>query len=184
MLAVALLLSVAALQDYRRAGGTRDWEPILWEFSSVACMTLLVLAVARWAAWLRGRPWPQLLAGHLLGALLFNGLHVGGMFGLRFLVYAWMDVGYDPGPLHELLVYEGAKDLVSYALILMLTRGVWAARAARQRERELAQARTALAEARLSRLAEQVQPHFLFNALNTVIASLIHDRSRRAPMRC
>jgi sensor histidine kinase YesM len=184
MAAIGALLSVAALQDYRRGGGTRDWEPILWEFSSVACMTVLALAVGRWTGFLRGRPRLQQLAGHLLGAIVFNLLHVAGMFGLRFLVYGLVGVEYHPNELPELLLYEGVKDLVSYALTVMLASGFWAARAARQRERELERTRRELAEARAERLAEQLQPHFLFNCLNLISSVMYEDVARADALLC
>jgi len=179
MAAIGLLLGIAAWQDYRQAGGRRDWEPFLWEFSSVACMAGLGLAVGRWTGWLLGRPLLHQLVGHGLGALVFNALHVAGMFGIRFAVYGLTGVDYQTDPLPELLLYEGVKDLVSYGVMLMLARGYWAARRARARERELERTRRELAEARAERLAEQLQPHFLFNSLN-LIASVMHEDVARA----
>lgn len=179
MVAVGLLEGIAAWQDYRQAGGRRDWEPFLWEFSSVFCMAALGLAIGAWTGQLRGRSLARQIAGHLAGALVFNALHVAGMFGLRFAVYGLAGVAYEPDPLPELLLYEGVKDLVSYGVMLMLARGYWAARAARQRERELERTRRELAEARADRLAEQIQPHFLFNCLN-LISSVMHEDVARA----
>ncbi len=184
MAAIGALLSVAALQDYRRGGGTRDWEPILWELSSIVCVTGLALLVGSWAGRLRGRPWPQQLAGHLIGLPVFSLLHVAGMFGLRFLVYGLVGVDYRPHALPELLLYEGVKDTVSYTLTVMLARGYWAARDARARERELERTRRELAEARAERLAEQVQPHFLFNCLNLIAAVMHEDVARADALLC
>ena len=44
VLGIALLNSLASLQDYQRGGGTRAWEPFLWEFSSALFMGPLSLA--------------------------------------------------------------------------------------------------------------------------------------------
>ncbi len=184
MAAVGLLLGIAAWQDYRQAGGRRDWEPFLWEFSSIACMAGLGLAVGAWTGRLRGRPLTQQLAGHVLGALLFNALHVAGMFGLRFLVYGLLGLDYRTDPLPELLLYEGVKDLVSYGVTVMLARGYWAAREARARERELERTRRELAEARAARLAEQLQPHFLFNCLNLISSVMYEDVARADALLC
>lgn len=46
--AIGLLRSLSALQSYQRSGGTRAWEPVLWESSSVLVVALLLLALYRW----------------------------------------------------------------------------------------------------------------------------------------
>ena len=57
--------------------------------------------------------------------------------------------------------------------------GVWAAQAAQQREQQLQRMQRELAEVQLARLADQLQPHFLFNTLN-LIASVMHEDVDRA----
>lgn len=181
---IALLNSLASLQDYQRAGGQQVWEPFLWEFSSALCLGPLNLVVGwgvgRWRGQALNRHLP-LLAG---GFLAFTGLHVAGMFGLRFAVYGLIGLDYRPGPLGELLRYEGAKDLISYAIALLLGRGYWAWVAARQREQELERLRAELAEAKLARLVEQVQPHFLFNVLNLISSVMYEDVARADRLLC
>lgn len=175
---VALFNSLAALQDYLRNGGVHPWEPFLWEFSSALWMGPLCWVVG-WGVrhWQPGAPYR---AGWLLpGFLAFTLLHVVGMFGLRLAVYAAVGVPYEVAPLPELLTYEGAKDLVSFSLALLLGRGYWGWRDGQARAAELARTRAELAEARLARLAEQVQPHFLFNTLN-LIAATVHEDAERA----
>jgi hypothetical protein len=181
---VALLNSLAALQDYQRAGGTRAWEPFLWEFSSALFLGPLNLAVGWALGRLRGQAFSRQCGLLAAGFLAFTLLHVAGMFGLRFAVYGLAGVDYRPGPLDELLRYEGAKDLVGYALALLLGRGYWAWVAARQREQELERLRAELAEARLARLAEQVQPHFLFNVLNLISSVMYEDVARADRLLC
>lgn len=182
--AVGLLLSLAALQDYRQAGGTRAWEPFLWEFSSVVCVGLLALGVHAGVGRLRGRALGVRLGWHVLGALAFNALHVAGMFGLRFAVYGLTGVEYRTDPLPELLLYEGAKDLVSYLCIAWISHGVWAAQAAAWQTQELERTRRELAEARLARLADQIQPHFLFNSLNLISSVMFEDVERADRLLC
>ncbi len=177
--AVGLLLGVAALQDYHQGGGTRDWEPFLWEFSSVLVVAPLALAVHAGVGRLRVRSGWRRWAPLAAGALLFNALHVVGMYGLRFAVYRAVGVPYEPDPWAEVLVYEGAKDAVSYALLAALSHAVWGLQTAAAQRQELERTRRELAEARLARLAEQVQPHFLFNSLN-LIASVMHEDVDRA----
>ncbi|MBB5205875.1 uncharacterized membrane-anchored protein YhcB (DUF1043 family) [Inhella inkyongensis] len=175
LLGLGLLLSLAAWQDYRQAGGQQHWEPFLWEFSSVAWVGPLALLIHLTIGRMRDLAWPWLL----LGALGFNLLHVSGMFALRFAVYSLLDQPYQPDPLPDLLLYEGAKDLVSFGLIVGISRGIWAVQQANLQAQELERTRRELAEAKLARLSEQVQPHFLFNSLN-LIAEVMHQDVERA----
>ncbi len=175
LVVVGLLQSVSALQSYRQGGGERPWEPFLWEFSSIAVIAWLALAVHALMGRLGGRPWLRQLAAHAVALPLFSLAHIGGMFGLRLLVYGLTGVDYQPGELSTLLVYEGGKDAVTYFSFCLISRGIWMARAADVRARELDRARRELAEARLARLADQVQPHFLFNTLNLISSVMYED---------
>jgi two-component system LytT family sensor kinase len=174
---IGLLLSASALQAYRLSGGTRPWEPLLWEFSSVLVIGALALGVHALVGRLRGRPWPQQLAAHALALPVFSGLHIAGMFGLRLFVYGLVGVGYRPDDVPTLLVFEGGKDAVSYISFCLISRGVWMAQAAQSARRELA-------EVRLARLADQVQPHFLFNTLNLISAVMYEDVARADRLLC
>lgn len=181
---IALLLSVSALQAYRLSGGTRPWEPFLWEYSSIVVIGVLALGIHAVVGALRGRPWPQQLAVHAVALPVFSLLHVGGMFGLRFLVYGLVGVGYHPDDLPTLLIYEGGKDAVSYLSFCLISRGVWMAQAATARAQALERARRELAEVRLARLADQVQPHFLFNTLNLISSVMYEDVARADRLLC
>ncbi|MDP3082397.1 MAG: histidine kinase [Rubrivivax sp.] len=179
VLAIGGLLGLAELQRYLAAGGRHAWEPFLWELSSLAATGLLGPAVYRWhAAGLTRARWVQ-GARHALGALVYVMLHVAGMFGLRFAVYALTGVVYEPGSAAQILSYEAGKDLASYALIVAICHALWLYAQAQRRQQDLIRLRAELAEARLSRLAEQIQPHFLFNTLN-LISSLMHENVERA----
>ncbi|MGM9481879.1 sensor histidine kinase [Roseateles sp. NT4] len=181
---IGLLLSISALQSYRLSGGTRPWEPFLWEFSSVVVIGALALGVHALLGRLQGLPWPRQLAAHALAMPLFSLLHVGGMFGLRFAVYGLAGVGYHPDDLATVLVFEGGKDAVSYLSFCLISRGVWMAQAAAARAQELDRARRELAEVRLARLADQVQPHFLFNTLNLISSVMYEDVARADRLLC
>jgi hypothetical protein len=181
---VGVLLSVSALQAYRLSGGTRPWEPFLWEFSSVLVIGALALGVHALVGRLHGQPWRRQLLAHAIALPAFSGLHIAGMFGLRLAVYGLVGVGYHPDELPTLLVFEGGKDAVSYISFCLISRGVWMAQAAAAREHELDRARRELAEVRLARLADQVQPHFLFNTLNLISAVMYEDVARADRLLC
>lgn len=181
---VGLLQSASALQAYRLSGGRHTWEPFLWEFSSVGVIGLLALGVHALVGHLRNRPWRQQVAAHALALPVFSMLHIAGMFGLRLGVYALVGETYQPDTVATLLVFEGGQDAVAYISFCLISRGVWLAQAAGQRAEELERARRELAELRLARLADQVQPHFLFNTLNLISSVMYEDVPRADRLLC
>ena len=66
-----------------------------------------------------------------------------------------------------------------FAAIVLVTHGWLYYRAAQRRELHTAQLETLLAQTRLQMLGMQLQPHFLFNTLNT-IAELVHQQPAAA----
>ena len=70
-------------------------------------------------------------------------------------------------------------DVLFYALLVSAAQAVWWSRRAQERERRALAAEARFAEARLEALRMQINPHFLFNALNGV-ATLIHLDPRAA----
>ena len=116
---------------------------------------------------------PRAVLAHVSGYLAFAGVHVVMMLLLRAL----FDV-QAPQPFATQIAWEAQADLVLYAA---LAAGWSLLRANHERqERDLAAARIAsqLAEARLAALSAQLDPHFLFNALNAVGACMYEDLPR------
>ena len=124
----AVLLAIIAVSnvfttitDYARGGRyLTAWEPATWEFSSVFCIWLLLPALGWWlqqfplvhGGWLRSLP------AHLLATVPFSLLHVGGMVGIRLLVYRLMREQYDFGAWWPNWLYEYRKDFVAYWLLV------------------------------------------------------------------
>jgi two-component system LytT family sensor kinase len=179
-LGVGLFFAVAEWQRYVRYGGLHPWEPFLWELSGSLTAGALALAIHRWNEWLLARGRLLLtVAGHLAGIVAYSLAHCAAMYGIRFGVYALAHVDYRPGSLPAILGYEGAKDVVTYILVLGLAMG-WRSFQREQRQAaEVERLNVHLAEARLARLQEQVHPHFLFNTLN-LISSVMHEDVERA----
>jgi len=186
VLGVGLLLSVAELQHYQARGGPHPWEPFLWELSSASIVGLEAIALYRWHAWLRARGlhgW-RLLPPHLLGFAGFVLLHVAGLLLIRASVYALMGLPYWHDPLPTMFAYEGAKDSISYLLFVFICEGLRLASAEQGRRHELERLRSELAEARLQRLSDQIQPHFLFNTLNLISSVMYEDVARADHLLC
>jgi hypothetical protein len=179
--AIGLLQSLAALQAHRLAGGTRAWDPFVLEGTSVLLVAMLAPAVFALVRTLSARApgLPASIAVHALGALAFSVAHVAGMYALRFAIYAFAGEQYRPRGADFLFGHELAKDLVTYAIIAGLGYGLLWQRRQRERAQQVLALQAALREARLGRLREQLQPHFLFNALN-LVSSLMHVDVERA----
>lgn len=179
-LAVGLILALAELQHYLRSGGLHMWEPFLWELSSTASTAVLTLAIFSGHRWLfePKHGVPARIAGHLVGAALYVLAHSALMYGIRAVVYASTNVAYHPGHWLYVLGYEGAKDLVSYVLIVAVCHGVLLVLRERRQRADVARLNAELAAARIARLQEQVQPHFLFNTLNLVSSVMYEDVER------
>ena len=176
-----LFFAIAEWQHYVRYGGQHPWEPFLWELSGSLSAGVLAVAIYRWNEWLLAdkRALPAIVAGHLAGIVAYALAHCALMFGARFAVYALVQVDYQPGTLLSVLGYEGAKDAVTYMLVLLLSMG-WRAFVREQRQAaEVERLNAHLAQARLERLQEQIQPHFLFNTLN-LVSSVMHEDVARA----
>jgi hypothetical protein len=179
-LAAGVFQAIAELQHYLQRGGAHPWEPFLWELSSTIASGLLTVAIFRWHRFLFEYKRPPLsrLAGHLAGAVAYVGLHSGLMYGLRALVYASIHMAYEPGNPTSILSYEGAKDFVSYVVIVGVCHGVLLFLRDREQRIQWARLNAELAAARIARLQEQIQPHFLFNTLNLVSSVMYEDVER------
>lgn len=178
---IGLLLAIAELQHYLRRGGLHPWEPFLWELSSSLTSSLLMIGIFRWHEFLFARPRPPLLrlGGHALGLLAYALLHVAGMHGLRAVAYVATGVAYHPGSIAQVLAYEGAKDAVYYTMFVVLCQALLYFIRQQEQRREWQRLNDELAQARLARLTEQIQPHFLFNTLN-LVSSVMYESVARA----
>ena len=172
-----VLMTVAAVQDYRRDGGTELWRPVLWEGSSLFVAAVLLLAQRR-----ATRRYDALVATprrwflvQLPWLLVFWVTFVPLAFGIRHAVYALAGQVYQHEGWAETFFYENVRIAVFFSLFVLVTFGLLSWQA--MLEARLHAERTAglLREARLRQLTQQMQPHFLFNALNTISALMRED---------
>ena len=176
-----LLMIAVGVQDEWRHGVRPLWRPLLYEITPALVATLLA-----WWQWrlvrrldpLLARP-AQWFARLLMWAPLLALGFVASVYGLRHAVHAAVGVPYRHEPWGEVLAYESLKFFLFYLLFSAVHFGLrsylaWhAERLNAERQARLAQ------QAQLTQLTQQLQPHFLFNALNTVSA-LIHTDPDRA----
>jgi two-component system, LytTR family, sensor kinase len=152
------------------------WKPMVWELSSVLVIGALIPAIVRVERRYRldARPRSRIILAHLLSAVLFSIVHTTTMVLLRKLVYALAGESYHFGNVFVSGFYELQKDAITYLIILL---AVFALREFQQRragQLRAAQLDAELGAARLRHLTAQVDPHFLFNALNA-ISNRMHE---------
>lgn len=170
----AMMVSVA-VQDYVRDGGHDYWKPVLWESSSFFAGTCLLYTqyyFSRSRDHLINQPvrWFTLQA---LWLPLYWTAFVPIAFGIRHLVYALAGQAYEHEPWGETFFYEAAKLTVFIILFYLIRFGILSYLQLLEEKLRVEKANALLRQAQLQRLAQQMQPHFLFNALNT-ISSLMH----------
>lgn len=120
-LAFAVVNALTAADDLRNVGRPVPfWEPAVWEVSSVVVLVAITPAVMAFTRRLHpfDAPWPRVIGGHILGAILFSAVHVAAMGALRWGAYALVGGDYPPlAPLAN-FPYELRKDLLTYAVLV------------------------------------------------------------------
>jgi two-component system, LytTR family, sensor kinase len=160
------------------AGNTTiaPWKPFIWEMSSVLVVVWLIPLIIFFERRFRldARPRWRTVLLHLGAALAYSGLHITGMLLLRHLAYSIAGEHYDNGDLTLRFIYELQKDLVTYLTVLLVIFAGREFQIRRTGELRAAELAGELSQARLSQLTAQIEPHFLFNALNA-ISNRMHE---------
>jgi signal transduction histidine kinase len=150
-----------------------DWCRILVEQGTGVYGTAVLLPCMLWAFRrypLRRSATPWLQHGVLL--IVFSILHTSWNWGTRLLLYRIFGFGaYDYGKMPLRYFMEFPADIITYALAA----GAYWIYQDWMRRREI---ESELAMARLDGLTRQLQPHFLFNALNAVSGLMYEDVDR------
>jgi sensor histidine kinase YesM len=172
--------------DFAARGHSIDWripfiEQITGSYASFALLFLVVTPVL-----LRARPdrqrWLQWLPWHFVAVFVYSAIHTSLLWGSRAVIFRVLGMGeYDYGLMPLRYAMELPTDVISYVVNAGALLFVLRAREARAREVQVAELRAELAQAQLERLTLQLQPHFLFNALNAV-AGTIYEDARKADM--
>jgi two-component system LytT family sensor kinase len=124
------------------------------------------------------RTWLRFLSTHALGYLAFSLLHVAFIRMLRWALLQLSIVSVADGSLRVRLLWELQNDMVVYAGVAAVLTML---RAWRDRDDAAVRSHTLelrLAEAKLDALAARVDPHFFYNALNTISATMYEDLPR------
>jgi two-component system LytT family sensor kinase len=178
---VAVIIGTAAHYFGMMDGGTMPMSHIIGD--SVAMWyvwipgTLAIFAVHRQLPFSK-TGWPIAVAAH---AVVLTGIFAGQV---------WMSVtiGAMTGHIHmgfvehaQMLAYDlVAYDAAIYVGVIAVGYGLDMARRYRERDLRASQLEAQLQRSRLEALQAQLQPHFLFNALNSVAMLVRRDRKDEA----
>jgi signal transduction histidine kinase len=134
----------------------------------------LVVVARRWP--IERGVWRRHLPAHVVALLVYSALHTTCLALSRAVLFPLLGLGeYDYGRMPVPYFMELPNDAISYAVYMALLRAVDYYHALRQRERREAALERSLARAELESLRLRLQPHFLFNALNTISSTMYDD---------
>ena len=162
--ALALFLAVSTALTYRSTGRPANWSINIARSLSEWWLWALLTPAVVWLAHrfpVNGPHWRRSLAVHaVIGAAVALGKTHADRASFAALTGFWV----------YFLFSTLALQFVVYAAIVAGAHGIEYYRRSRERE----QLERRLADTRLQLLNMQLQPHFLFNTLNT-IAELVHE---------
>lgn len=153
------------------------WKPFVRNYSSVLILFPLIPLVVRLERRFRldERPRAPVILVHSAGALLFSLLHVAVAYPLRITVYHLAGEPYIIDNAFITFLYETQKTTILYVFVLLISFAVREFRVRRANELRAVRLTAELGEARLRHLTAQVDPHFLFNTLNTISNRMRED---------
>jgi signal transduction histidine kinase len=165
----------------RREAGTLVRRAIEESTGAYTAAVLFVAVVAFVWRYPLDRPrWRPRVPAHVAGLVAYSLAHTTLMFLTRTVIFRLLGMGaYDYGYMPARYLMEFGQDAISYASFVAIITLYRYYRVTRQREVRTAQLERGLAQAELKNLRLQLQPHFLFNALNT-ISSTMYDDPRSA----
>lgn len=165
---LAWCLFVLAGSEFDR-GLDPFWLAVYQATTMLWAPMLLGVAVWPWVGRLHVRDTglAATLLAHGLAGLAFAALWQGGEFLVNLALFG---AGHAEAVLLAGLLWRSVWGLVVYATVATAFTAVLQSRAARSAAVAAAQAESALARAELSAISGKLNPHFLFNMLNTLIA--------------
>jgi signal transduction histidine kinase len=178
-LCALLLFLYRYLGDVASGGRAIAREPFINEFTGVFGAAVLVALILRPLTRrfpLEARTWPTRLPLYLAVLIVFSILHTTLNWASRSVLYPLFGLWrFDYGEMRVIYLMEFPIDVIGFTLFTAGFHIFDRYRASRDRELHTEQLERALAESRLHSLRLQLQPHFLFNALNTISSRMYED---------
>jgi signal transduction histidine kinase len=139
---------------------------------------VLLPLVLWWARFyvVRRKGWIQTVALHVAGAVAFSAAHTTLMAVSRWAIAPLAGLGsYDYGIMRYRYPMEFSVDFVFFTVTVVAFYFFERLGIARAQQLAAAELKTQLAVAQLENLRLQLQPHFLFNTLNTISSMMYED---------
>ncbi len=180
----ALLVVLQGYVSAKLNGHARDWKDTVFsgaDWLALGFLTFIPYQFAQRFA-LRGRAWKSSLGLHLFGALTFSvaWASIGMVLGFVLHRFPWVNpvaLAY----LNWILIAIPFGTLIYFAMLGCVYAYQYFV-LAHERETEASRLAAQLAEVRLGALRMQLNPHFLFNSLNTVLV-LVREKDTAAASR-
>ncbi len=153
------------------------WKPFVRNYSSILILFALIPLVVRLEKRFRldARPRAPVILVHSAGALAFSVIHVAVAYPLRIAVYHLAGDPYVIDHTFTTFLYEAQKTIILYVFVLLISFAVRQFQVRRASELRAVRLAAELGDARLRHLTAQVNPHFLFNALNAISNRMRED---------
>jgi len=179
--AIAVLLTGYRYLDdlSRHRTGTfaiRTLEEVTGVYTAFVLLPLVIRAADLYLFRPKRLHWMAIAFWHLAGGVAFSLAHTYLMAVTRQIISPLIGLGpYDYGIMSYRYPMELSNDLVGYTSLVCIYYYFRKFRIAQAQQLAAAQLKTKLAEAQLENLRLQLQPHFLFNTLNTISSVMYED---------
>jgi hypothetical protein len=160
-------LYVMAGTEWQR-GAWHMWKGLYLASWNMGPPILLGCAGLPWARWLQrhARPVPQLLALHVAGGAVF----VAGWQALDYAASVWLyGIEHSNATLQRMILWQAMWGVFVYVALMLGFGGALHARRANAVALGAARAEAALVRAELAAISGKLNPHFLFNTLNSLL---------------
>ena len=154
----------------------RSLEEITGVYTAFVLLPLVFRAADLYLFRPKRMNWVLIGFWHIVAGVAFSLAHTSLMAITREIISPLVGLGrYDYGIMFYRYPMELSNDLVGFTSIVCLYYYFRKFRLAQAQELAAAQLKTKLAEAQLENLRLQLQPHFLFNTLNTISSVMYED---------
>jgi Histidine kinase len=167
-----LLYAIASTQWQR--GDLRLWEGVYEATWTLAAPTVLGPAALPWMNFLQRQTRPRwaLVGLHIMAALIF----VAAWQALDYLAAWWFfGVAHAGATLEQQVLWRTTWGVFIYGALVFGFGGALHARRAQHAALAAARAEAALVRAELASVSARLNPHFLFNTLNSLVLLTRHD---------
>ncbi len=165
-------------RDYDVPFGIPLVEELTGTYASLPLLPLIIVCARRFRV--SKSHWIAPLLGHVAGLFVYSALHTSLNYLSRLAIFWALGWGrYDYGHMPTRYPMEFFSDGIVWTAVTGFVLLFDHYRKARAEELRRSQLEGALARAELQALRLQIEPHFIFNALNT-IATAIFEKPRHA----